>query len=124
MKPDQLYQNLKEVAEKLGITVKEQNVRNVGIHVSSGLCRIEDEQVFIMDKRLAVREKVATLAESLSSMSLDDVYIVPAVRALLDSYKSPSVTDDDANAPDDKISDDKPGENPEADIGEEYPASP
>ncbi len=94
MKPDQLYNKLKEVAEKRCITVKEQNVRNVGIHVSSGLCRIEDEQVFIMDKRLPVREKIAALAESLSTMNLDDVYIVPAVRALLDNYKSSSTADD------------------------------
>ena len=83
MKPDQLYHNLKETAEKIGITVKEHNFRNTGIHVSSGLCKIREEQFFIMDKRLTVREKIETLAECLREMNLEAVFIVPAVRDLL-----------------------------------------
>ncbi|MEW6078905.1 MAG: hypothetical protein AB1724_13910 [Thermodesulfobacteriota bacterium] len=83
MKPDQLYHNLKESAEKIGITVKEHNFRNAGIHVSSGLCKIRDHQFFIMDKRLTIREKIDTLAECLREMNLESVYIVPAIRELL-----------------------------------------
>lgn len=83
MKPDQLYHNLKETAEKIGITVKEHNFKNAGIHVSSGLCKIRDQQFFIMDKRLTVREKIETLAECLREMNLEAVYIVPAIRELL-----------------------------------------
>ena len=58
MKADQIYQNLKEVAEKLGILVREQNLKNPGIHVKSGLCRVKEEQLFIMDKHLSVKDKV------------------------------------------------------------------
>ncbi len=83
MKPDQLYHNLKETAEKIGITVKEHNFRNAGIHVSSGLCKIREEQFFIMDKRLSVREKIETLTECLKEMNLEDVYVTPAVRDFL-----------------------------------------
>lgn len=83
MKPDQLYHNLKETAEKIGVTIKEYNFRNAGIHVSSGLCKIREEQFFIMDKRLTIREKIDILAECLSSMDLDSVYIIPAIRDLL-----------------------------------------
>jgi hypothetical protein len=83
MKPDQLYHNLKETAEKVGITVKESNFKNTGIHVSSGLCKIREEQFFIMDKRLTIREKIETLAECLREMNLEAVYIVPAIRELL-----------------------------------------
>jgi len=95
MKPDQLYHKLKETAEKVGVTVKEHNLKNAGIHVSSGLCKINDEQVYIMDKRLPIREKSENLAECLGSgINLDDVFIVPAVRELLLKYKdkkNPSV---------------------------------
>ena len=89
MKPSQLYHNLKEVADKRGIEVREHNFRNAGINVSSGLCRIEGAQVFIMDKRLPLREKAAVLAECLANMPLDDIYIMPAVREWLDRYKDP-----------------------------------
>ncbi|MDY6903213.1 MAG: hypothetical protein SWH61_00875 [Thermodesulfobacteriota bacterium] len=88
MKPDQVYHELKNLSEKLGISVQEHNLRNAGIHVSSGLCRIKDKQVFIMDKRLSIREKTAALAECLGQMDLEGVYIVPVIRDLLNRYRS------------------------------------
>ncbi|OQX61243.1 MAG: hypothetical protein B5M56_09610 [Desulfococcus sp. 4484_241] len=89
MRPDQLYHELKSLAEKLGITVKEHNLRNAGIHVSSGLCRVNDQMVFVMDKRLPIREKTANLAECLGGMNnIDDVYMVPALRDLIVKYKN------------------------------------
>ena len=87
MRPDHLYNELKAVAEKLGITVKEHNLRNAGLHVSSGLCRVKDEDIFVMDKRLPIREKTENLAECLGRQNLDNVYIVPAIREMLDKYK-------------------------------------
>ena len=87
MKPEQLYQHLLELAEKLGIIVKEQNLRTTpGVRVKSGLCRVKDEQFFIMDKHKKIRDKVALLADCLGSMSTEDVYVVPAVRDILDQY--------------------------------------
>ena len=37
MKPDQIYQELKELAEKLQVTVLEQNLRSTGVRARSGL---------------------------------------------------------------------------------------
>lgn len=61
MKPEQLYQNLKELAEKLGITVSEQNLRSAGIKVKSGLCKIKGKHLFVMDKKLPVHKKIKFL---------------------------------------------------------------
>ncbi|MFZ5563312.1 MAG: hypothetical protein ACOZBW_04615 [Thermodesulfobacteriota bacterium] len=87
MRPDHLYNELKSIAEKMGVIVKEHNLRNVGIHVSSGLCRVKDQDIFVMDKRLPIREKTENLAECLGQMNLDNIYIVPAIREMLDKYK-------------------------------------
>ena len=88
MKPEQLYQNLKELAEKLGITVSEQNLRTAGIKVESGLCRVKGECIFIMDKHKSMNEKTEILAECLSKMDTEDIYVVPAVRKFLNKYES------------------------------------
>ncbi|MFP4040315.1 MAG: hypothetical protein ACLFS7_07210 [Desulfosudaceae bacterium] len=93
MKPDQLYHMIKTTAEKIGITVKEHNLRNRGIPVSSGLCRIGRERVFIMDKRLPVREKIDILAECLANQPLDNIYIMPAVRERLKKHQPLSTND-------------------------------
>ena len=84
MKSTQLYQHLKEVAEKVEISVSEQNLRATGVNAKSGLCRVKGKQVFIMDKHLPIRQKVETLAECLREVPLDDIYLVPAVRNYLE----------------------------------------
>jgi len=83
MKPEQLYQHLKEAAEKLGITVSEQNFRNAGIKVKSGLCKVRGNHLFIMNKHISVHRKNKILTACLSRMPHEDVYIVPAVREIL-----------------------------------------
>ncbi len=50
MKPEVLYRELVELAEKLQVSVSEQNLRITGIKVKSGLCKVKGEYVFIMDK--------------------------------------------------------------------------
>lgn len=87
MKIEQIYHNLKELAEKLGITVAEHNFRNTGIRVQSGLCTVKGQQMFIMDKHKSLRTKVDILASCLGEMPIDDIYIVPALREFLNQYK-------------------------------------
>ena len=48
MTPEQIYHGLKELSEKLGVTVSEHNFRKTGIKIKSGLCKIKDEQFFII----------------------------------------------------------------------------
>ena len=84
MKPDQLYQELKDLAERMYITVSEQNLRTSGIKVQSGLCTVKGKQMFIMDKHKSVHKKVRILAAQLAVMPLENLYVIPAVRELLD----------------------------------------
>ena len=88
MKTEQIYQNLKELAEKLNITVSEKNLLNAGLKVKSGLCRVKEKQFFVMDKNKPINKKVKILAKCLSAMPLEEVYIVPAIRETLEKFKS------------------------------------
>ncbi len=83
MKPAELYQQLKEIALKLGIVVSEQNLRVTGVNAKSGLCKVKGQQMFIMDKHLTLREKIETLSECLRQLPLDNIYIMPAIRKYL-----------------------------------------
>jgi len=88
MKPEQMYQSLKELAEKLGIQVSEKSFRNTGIQVKSGHCIIRDQNAFIMNKHMPVQRKARTLATFLSTKSYDDVYVLPAVRNFIETFSS------------------------------------
>ena len=87
MTPEQMYQELKDLADKLQVTVSEKSFRNIGIAVSSGFCIVKKENRCIIDKRLKLPRKLELLAECLAGMAHEDVYVVPAVRELLNQYK-------------------------------------
>ena len=86
MKPEQIYQELNDLAEKLAITVSEQNLRTAGIKVKSGLCKVKGKNLFVMDKHNSLHKKIRILASQLAQLPHEDVYIVPAVRELLNKY--------------------------------------
>jgi ABC-type enterochelin transport system substrate-binding protein len=84
MKPDQIYQELKDLAEKLEITVSEQNFRNTGIKVKSGLCKVKGKNMFIMDKHKSIHKKIDALASQLTEFPHEELYVMPAIREILE----------------------------------------
>ena len=87
MKPDQIYESLLELAEKLGIEVSEQNFKPSGIRVASGLCRVKGRWVYMIDKHKPVKKKVKLLAAELARHPHEDIYLVPVLRELLAKYR-------------------------------------
>lgn len=87
MKNEQLLQQLKDLAEKLNITVVEHSFRGVGVPVQSGPCRIKGEDFFILDKNVKLHQKKRLLAEYLAQKPLDDTYVLPAVREELARFE-------------------------------------
>ncbi|UCD31131.1 MAG: hypothetical protein JSW04_00805 [Desulfobacterales bacterium] len=86
MKPEQLYQHLKELTEKLDITLSEQNLRATAVKAKSGLCKIEDKTFFIMDKHQSIHKKIEILATCLGKIPHEDIYIIPAIREYLKKF--------------------------------------
>ena len=86
MKPEQTYQDLKELAEKLGVVVSEQNFRSTGIKAKSGLCKNKGKTNIIIDKQLSLQDKNEVLASCLSKLPHENVFMVPALREFLDSF--------------------------------------
>ncbi len=90
MTPDQRYQDLRDLAEKLEFTVSEQNFKSTGIKAQSGFCVLNNENLFIMDKNIALKKKIAILAEYISGLEIENIYMKPAIRELLDQYSPPN----------------------------------
>ena len=86
MKPNQIYHDLKELAEKLDVTVSEQNLRSTGIKVKSGICKVKGKNILIIDNKLPFKDKNEILAACLSKLPHENIFIVPALREFLDSF--------------------------------------
>lgn len=86
MNPEQLYHDLKELAERLGVSVMEHNFRKTGIKVKSGLCKVKGKKIFIMNKHKSIHDKNEILLSCISKMPHEDIYIVPYLREMLKIY--------------------------------------
>jgi len=90
MKARQLYDELRNLAGSMGITVVEHNFRATGTKARSGLCRIRGRWHYIVDKHRTVREKVELLADCLAPMDHEGHYVLPAVREILGGRGEPA----------------------------------
>ena len=115
VKPEKLYHELKDLAEKIGVRVSEQNFRiTTGIRVKSGFCIVKDQECCLIDKHLKLNRKTEALAEciheklSASNESLETIFLVPAVREYMERFK-PIVRQVDAVDGPENSSDDAPG---------------
>ena len=87
MKPDQLYQELKNASEKLGVAVLEKSFKNTGVKVKSGFCKVKNEDRFIIDKNKKLQKKIEILASFVGTLNHEDIYVIPAVRETIEKYK-------------------------------------
>ena len=81
---DLLLSQLEEVADRLGITIRYETLTLEESSSPGGLCRIEGEYVLILDPQAPVREKVQVLIKALKGFPIDDIYVKPAIRDLIE----------------------------------------
>ena len=81
-----LLEELKAVAARLGFEVREEKLlREVGYRVRSGSCRVRETSVILLDRGLPPSAQIDVLVEELAGRPLDEVYLSPAARHLLES---------------------------------------
>ena len=76
-----------ELAEKLSI-----EVRFVPLDGNGGLCKVREKQVLYVNQMLSKDQQLEVLLRGLSEIHVEDVYVLPALRELLEKYKD-SVSD-------------------------------
>jgi hypothetical protein len=79
-----LVDELAEVAERLGIEVRrEKLLREVGYRTRSGACRLREKNLIIIDREMEPAEQIEVFVEALRSRDLEELYLSPAARRLL-----------------------------------------
>ena len=87
MNEDVLLSQLEDLAEKLGILVRDENINIEESSSSGGLCRIEGEYVLILNSKATVKEKNQVMINALQQFDLSDIYIKPVIRELLEGHE-------------------------------------
>ena len=84
-----LINQLEELAGKLGIEIRYGNIPGEESHRTGGLCRVKGQYILIIHSRLTVKEKIVVITKTLKGFEMDDLYVIPVIRELLDKSKEP-----------------------------------
>lgn len=80
-KEDRIISNLEEIAQSLQIPVDYEKFQGRG-----GLCSIYGRSRIIINRYLNPFEKIEILSKALNSFPLENIYIFPEIRTLLNKY--------------------------------------
>lgn len=84
MEEETLLYQLEELAQKLGVTVRCENISMEESTSTGGLCCVKGEYVILMHSRATVKEKIKVMTEALRHFDLSTIYIKPAIRQLVE----------------------------------------
>jgi hypothetical protein len=85
-----LLQELKALAERLGIRVREEKLlREVGYQVRGGGCRVHAQEIVFLDRDMPVPERIDILLDELSRRELQEELLSPSLRRLLTGGAAP-----------------------------------
>ena len=77
---------LEELAEKFGVKIRCEAIKKEDDlpYVAGGLCLLRGEYVLIINSKASLKERVNTLATALKHFDLDQIFVRPVLRQLLD----------------------------------------
>jgi len=85
VKDQELYNHLADLARRLGF-----EVRTDQGPFRDGACRVEERRVIILNRASPVQRKVAALGRALSACPLEGIFLLPAVREVIERARNGS----------------------------------
>lgn len=77
-----LINELREIAQKLGV-----NVRFEKGDFKGGYCVVKENKIIIINKFATTQRKAAILATALKELGIEDLYINPKLREIIEELK-------------------------------------
>jgi len=81
MKPNQLMEHFKTLAEKLGLRI----VQGKG-DFNGGGCIIRQDKVIVLNEMKPIEQRLRILAQEFSIMNLEGIFVVPVLREYINQH--------------------------------------
>jgi hypothetical protein len=82
MKKVKLYTEFEELGQRLGLKI----LKGKG-DFSGGTCTVNNETVIVINKMKPMEQRLKILATSFLEYNLDEIYMVPALRAYIEESR-------------------------------------
>jgi len=71
--------DLKSLADQMGVKVRYERG-----DFNGGYCLLKENKIIVINKLSTLQRKVVTLSQALKEIGIDDVYLTPKLRELID----------------------------------------
>ena len=78
---------LEELAERLGILVRDENINIDEVSSTGGLCIVEGQYILILNSKTSLQEKIQVAIKALRQFDISEIYVKPGIRELLEELK-------------------------------------
>jgi len=81
-----IIEELEELIKRFGVQIRYEPIKQDedSINVVGGLCLLKGEYVLIINSKAAIRDKIRALGMALKHFDHENIYMLPALRELLD----------------------------------------
>jgi len=83
-----ILQQLEELAERLGVKVIYESLSQEEFVIRSGTCTLRGQLLALIDQKLPAADRIRVLAECLARFDLSTIYLVPAVREVIEARRA------------------------------------
>ncbi len=80
-----LLQHLEDIAHRLGIELRYENLAANGLRCEGGYCRAGDKQMILINRKDSRRHKIRILARALNKANLEGVFVPPRIREIIEA---------------------------------------
>jgi hypothetical protein len=80
-----LLERLEDIAHRLGVELRYEDLGLSGIRCEGGLCKVAGKPLILINRKDSRRRKILVLSRSLRKFDLEGIFIPPAVRKALDA---------------------------------------
>jgi len=84
MNKPSLIEEFLAAARSAGIEVRQEALATRDVEAKSGLVRLKGKKVLFLDPGLSDKDKLKKLAEALRGADLENIYLSPAARSLIE----------------------------------------
>lgn len=81
-------EDLRSVAEKLNIEIRYSNLKHDEFSIKSGHCKIQGQDLILIDKKILPAQQVQLLLDVLSHFDLEEIYVASWIREALEPTPS------------------------------------
>ncbi len=85
---EEILGQLEELAENLDVKVRYEKILKESAFFPGGYCKVKGKDFIIINKMASLDDKVEIIARALRLFDLGQIYVLPAVRELIDSFSS------------------------------------